>query len=67
MRVKELYEKMNELESKMKGEIVIIIGPYSLQYNDSLVQTGDQIFDLEFKEEIKDAKPIDIKNVACYI
>jgi hypothetical protein len=28
--VKEMYEKMNEMESKIKGEIVLIIAPYSV-------------------------------------
>jgi hypothetical protein len=32
---------MNSLNFKIKGEIVMIIAPYALEFNDALVQTGD--------------------------
>jgi len=37
MAVRELYEHLHTLNYKIKGEIILIIGPYALEYNDELV------------------------------
>jgi hypothetical protein len=40
MTTRELYEQLNNLNYKIKGEIILIIAPYAVEYNDELVQTG---------------------------
>lgn len=37
MKVRHLYEKLNNLEFKIKGEIILIIAPYALEFNDDLI------------------------------
>lgn len=51
-----MYEHLNQLNFKIKGEIILIVAPYAIEYNDGLVKTGDILMDIDFKEEITTKK-----------
>ena len=54
--VRELYDDINEFNFALKGEITLIISPFSVTFNDALVKTGNELLDRDYKEEMTEFK-----------